>query len=144
MGGCKKKSKGFRSFVSKLQEFIILKAFKVTKNQQASFWMDCACPLEVIHMLKKHIQRMITLMLGCTAWTLKVRELDSKAIYFPSAALWPSDVKLHRLTAYKREERIFLRIISQCKGVHRCQVLQLDGEKGEEEGGREAGRRGRG
>lgn len=53
-------------------------------------------------------------------------------------------MKLHRLTVDKREERIFLSIFSECKGVHRCQVLQLDGEEGEEEGGREAGRRDRG
>lgn len=56
-------------------------------------------------------------------------------------------MKLCQLTVDKREERIFLSIISKWKGVHRCQVLQLDGEEGEEgdeEGGREAGRRGRG
>lgn len=35
-------------------------------------------------------------------------------------------------------ERIFLSVISECKGVHRCQVLQLDGEEEEEEEGRRA------
>lgn len=50
---------------------------------------------------------------------------------------WFATVKLHGLKVNYSKHRIFLNIISECKGVHRCQVLQLDGE--EEEGGREEG-----
>lgn len=42
----------------------------------------------------------------------------------------------------RAQKSIFLSIISKCKGVHRCQVLQLDGEEEEEEMG--GGRRRRG
>lgn len=40
---------------------------------------------------------------------------------------------LQSLRVDQSKESIFLSIISECKGVHRCQVLQLDGEEEEEE-----------
>lgn len=43
-------------------------------------------------------------------------------------------VPQRELWADQSTESIFLSAISECKGVHRCQVLQLDGEEGSEGG----------